>query len=100
MGLLSDELGETITFRTATERDLIRALVSAGVAPGQAELLVTREWAILAGENERTTSMVQEPSCTRTVTCFADHTGVYYAWSGQMMPWRGGSASRTVACRG
>jgi hypothetical protein len=72
MRLLSDELGETITFRAATERDLIRALVSAGVAPGQAELLVTREWAILAGENERTTGMVQELTghAPRTVQAF------------------------------
>jgi hypothetical protein len=30
------------------------------VAPGQAELLVTREWAILAGENERTTTTLRD----------------------------------------
>ena len=39
---------------------MVRQLVQAGVAPGQAELLVTREWAIMAGENERTTSTVRE----------------------------------------
>ncbi len=72
MRLLSDELGETVTFRTASERDLIGALVTAGVAPGQAELLVAREWAILAGENERTTGMVQELTghAPRTVQAF------------------------------
>ena len=29
-------------------------------SPTQAELLVTREWAIMAGENERTTGTVRE----------------------------------------
>jgi uncharacterized protein YbjT (DUF2867 family) len=56
--VLSAELGETVTFRTTSALELIQRLTRAGVAPGQAELLVTREWAILAGENERTTSTV------------------------------------------
>jgi len=30
------------------------------VPAGQAELLVTREWAIMAGENERVTSTVRD----------------------------------------
>jgi NAD(P)H dehydrogenase (quinone) len=55
---LSAELGETVTFRTTSAFELIQRLTRAGVKPGQAELLVTREWAILAGENERTTSTV------------------------------------------
>lgn len=72
MRLLSDELGEKVTFRPAGERELIGRLVAAGVAPGQAELLITREWAILAGENERTTGTVRELTghAPRTVQAF------------------------------
>ena len=58
--VLSDELGETLTFRTIDAFELVRRLIKAGVAPGQAELLVTREWAILAGENERATTTVRD----------------------------------------
>jgi NAD(P)H dehydrogenase (quinone) len=58
--VLSAELGQAVTFRTAGAFDLVRRLTEAGVAPGQAELLVTREWAIMAGENERVTSTVRE----------------------------------------
>ena len=58
--VLSGELGETVTFRTTSPLELIQRLTRAGVAPGQAELLVTREWAIMAGENERTTRTVHE----------------------------------------
>jgi NAD(P)H dehydrogenase (quinone) len=57
---LSAELGETVTFRTASAMELIQRLTQAGASPGQAELLVTREWAIMAGENERTTGTVRE----------------------------------------
>jgi uncharacterized protein YbjT (DUF2867 family) len=57
---LSAELGEPVTFRPTDAWDLVQRLVKAGVAPGQAELLVTREWAILAGENERMTSTVRD----------------------------------------
>jgi NAD(P)H dehydrogenase (quinone) len=46
--LLSAELGEPVTFR-----------VAAGVPAERAELLVTREWAILAGENDYTTDTFQ-----------------------------------------
>jgi uncharacterized protein YbjT (DUF2867 family) len=53
--LLSAELGEPVGFRVAPERELIDRLVAAGVPPGQAELLIAREWAILAGENDYTT---------------------------------------------
>jgi uncharacterized protein YbjT (DUF2867 family) len=49
-----------VTFRAASAIELIRRLTQAGVTPGQAELLVTREWAIMAGENERTTGTVRE----------------------------------------
>ena len=60
MELLSDELGETVTYQTTSELPLVRQLIDAGVAPGQAELLITREWAIIAGENERTTTEVRD----------------------------------------
>jgi uncharacterized protein YbjT (DUF2867 family) len=57
---LSAELGETVTFRTSSAIELIQRLTQAGVTPGQAELLVTREWAIMAGESERTTGTVRD----------------------------------------
>jgi uncharacterized protein YbjT (DUF2867 family) len=58
--VLSDELGETVTFRTTSAFELLQNLVRAGVGPGTAELLITREWAIMAGENERTTTTVRD----------------------------------------
>jgi NAD(P)H dehydrogenase (quinone) len=58
--LLSAELGEPVTFRVAAERELLEQLTGAGVPAGEAELLITREWAILAGENDYTTSTFQE----------------------------------------
>ena len=57
---LSAELGETVTFRTTSAIELIQRLTKAGVTPGEAELLVTREWSIIAGEKDRTTSTVRE----------------------------------------
>jgi NAD(P)H dehydrogenase (quinone) len=60
MQVLSAELGRTVTFSTIGAIDLVQRLVRSGVAPGQAELLVTREWAIMAGENERVTSTVRD----------------------------------------
>jgi uncharacterized protein YbjT (DUF2867 family) len=53
--LLSAELGEPVTFRVAAERQYLDRLTGAGVPAGTAELLITREWAILAGENDYTT---------------------------------------------
>ncbi len=80
--VLSAELGETVTFRTTDAFELVRRLTRAGVPAGQAELLVTREWAILAGENERVTTTCaispamsrgpSRPSCTRTTSYSAD----------------------------
>jgi NAD(P)H dehydrogenase (quinone) len=58
--LLSAELGETVTFRVASERQLLERLTGAGVSPGEAELLVTREWAIRAGENGYTTGIFEQ----------------------------------------
>lgn len=58
--LLSSELGETVTFRTTDALRLLQRLAQAGVKPGLAELLITREWAIMAGENERITSTVRD----------------------------------------
>jgi len=57
--LLSAELGEPVTFQTATERQLLKRLTN-GISAGTAELLITREWAILAGENDYTTGTFQQ----------------------------------------
>jgi hypothetical protein len=57
--LLSSELGEGVAFRVAPERELLERLIGAGVPAGEAELLIAREWAILAGENDRTTDTFQ-----------------------------------------
>ncbi len=58
--LLSAELGEPVTFRVATERQFLERLTGAGVPAGSAELLITREWAILADENDYTTGTFQQ----------------------------------------
>src|SRR5215475_469668 len=58
--LLSAELGEPVTFRVVTEQQFLEHLASTGVPPGTAQLLVTREWAILAGENDYTTGTFQQ----------------------------------------
>jgi NAD(P)H dehydrogenase (quinone) len=58
--LLSAELGEPVTFRVAAERQFRERLIGAGVPAGTAELLITREWAILAGENDYTTDTFQQ----------------------------------------
>ena len=53
--LLSAELGEPVRFRVVAERELLDRLTAAGVGAGTAQLLIAREWAILAGENDYTT---------------------------------------------
>ena len=58
--VLSAELGEPVTFRAVAEREFLERLTGAGVPAGTAELLITREWAILAGENDRTTDTFQQ----------------------------------------
>ena len=58
--LLSSELGEPVSFRVASERRLLKRLIGAGVRAGEAELLIAREWAILAGENDYTTDTFQK----------------------------------------
>ena len=58
--LLSAELGDTVTFRVEAERQFLERLTGAGVPAGEAELLITREWAILAGENDYTTDTFQQ----------------------------------------
>jgi uncharacterized protein YbjT (DUF2867 family) len=60
LDLLSAELGATVTFQVASERQLLERLTNAGVPAGEAELLITREWAILAGENDYTTNTFEE----------------------------------------
>jgi NAD(P)H dehydrogenase (quinone) len=57
---LSAELGEEVVFRPTDAFTLIQRLTASGIPASQAELLVTREWAILAGENERSTTGVQD----------------------------------------
>jgi len=59
-GLLSAELGEPVTFQVAAERPFLGHLTGAGIPAGEAELLIPREWAILAGENDYTTSTFQQ----------------------------------------
>ncbi|HYX77456.1 MAG TPA: NAD(P)H-binding protein [Gaiellaceae bacterium] len=58
--LLSAELGERVTFRVVDERRYLDRLLAAGDSAGVAELLVAREWAILAGENDYTTGTFEE----------------------------------------
>ena len=53
MRLLAAEIGEPVTFQTTSETELISRLTGTGASPGQAELLVARERALQAGENER-----------------------------------------------
>ena len=60
LALLSAELNYPISFETLPERQFLTRLIQAGVAPGQAELLIAREWAIQAGENDRLTGTVRE----------------------------------------
>jgi NAD(P)H dehydrogenase (quinone) len=58
--LLSAEIGEPVTFQVAAERQVLDRLIGAGVPAGEAELLIAREWAILAGENDYTTDTFQQ----------------------------------------
>jgi uncharacterized protein YbjT (DUF2867 family) len=56
--LLSAELGESVEFRVVPDQILVHRMIDAGIPPAKAELLVTREWAILSGENERITETI------------------------------------------
>ena len=58
--LLSAELGEPVTFRVTDERQFLDRLIGAGIPAKEAELLIAREWAILAGENDYTTDTFQQ----------------------------------------
>jgi uncharacterized protein YbjT (DUF2867 family) len=57
--ILSAELGETVRFRVTDERQFLDRLIANGLSPGTAELLIAREWSILAGENDYTTETFQ-----------------------------------------
>ncbi len=57
--LLSAEIGEAVSFRVSSEPQFLDRLMSAGVPTGIAELLIGREWSILAGENDYTTDTFQ-----------------------------------------
>jgi uncharacterized protein YbjT (DUF2867 family) len=59
LDVLSAELGEPVTFRVAAEREVLERLIHAGMPAGEVELLIAREWAILAGENDYTTDTFQ-----------------------------------------
>ena len=58
--LLSAEIGEPVSFRVTAERQILDRLMGAGVPAGEAELLIAREWAILAGENDYTTDTFRQ----------------------------------------
>ena len=58
--LLSADLGEPVTFRVAAESQLLASLTAAGLPAGTAELLIAREWSILAGENDYTTDTFEQ----------------------------------------
>jgi uncharacterized protein YbjT (DUF2867 family) len=60
LDVLSAELGEPVTFRVADERQVFKRLIDAGLPAGEVELLIAREWAILAGENDFTTDTFQQ----------------------------------------
>ncbi len=60
LAVLSEEIGERVAFRVAPERELLKRLTDAGVPASEAELLIAREWAILAGENDYTTDTFQQ----------------------------------------
>ncbi len=57
--LLSAELGEPVTW-VAAESQFLSRLTGAGLPAGIAELLIAREWSILAGENDYTTDTFQQ----------------------------------------
>jgi len=46
--------------RDADEPQLLERLTGAGIPAGEAELLIAREWSILAGENDYTTGAFQQ----------------------------------------
>ena len=52
--------GQSVTFRVTAERPFLQRLIAAGVPAGTAELLIAREWSILAGENDHTTDTFQK----------------------------------------
>ena len=58
--LLSAEIGESVTLEVAAEQQFLGRLIGAGIPAGEAELLITREWAIRAGENDYTTDSFQQ----------------------------------------
>jgi uncharacterized protein YbjT (DUF2867 family) len=58
--LLSAELGEPVEFRVAADHEFLTRLIGAGVPAGTAELLIAREWSILAGENDYTTDTFEQ----------------------------------------
>jgi hypothetical protein len=58
--LLAAELGEPVRFRVAIESQLLKRIIGAEVQAGTAELLIAREWAINASDNDYTTDTFQK----------------------------------------
>ena len=58
--ILSVQLGEWVDFRVTDERQFLDRLIANGVPAGTAQLLIAREWSILAGENDYTTETFQQ----------------------------------------
>jgi len=58
--ILSVQLGERVDFRVTDERQFLDRLIANGVPAGTAQLLIAREWSILAGENDYTTETFQQ----------------------------------------
>jgi NAD(P)H dehydrogenase (quinone) len=70
--ILSAEIGESVSFRVTDERQFLDRLIANGASAETAELLVAREWSILAGENDYTTETFQRITgrLPRTVAAF------------------------------
>jgi NAD(P)H dehydrogenase (quinone) len=58
--VLAAELGEPVGFEVTDEKHLLDRLLAKGLPAGEAELLIAREWSILAGENDFTTDTFRQ----------------------------------------
>ena len=92
--LLAAERGEPVAFRVAADRQFLERLIGEGGSAGTAELFITREWAILAGENDYTTETFQTitgrpPTPSRRVPSRLPR-GIHLiprVWDACHMPW-------------
>src|SRR5262249_59903982 len=60
LDVLSAEIGEPVEFRVVEDKRYLDRLVANGESAETAELLIAREWSILAGENDYTTDTFQQ----------------------------------------